>query len=202
MARTQAADYEQRRAAIVEKAAALFARQGFNGASVADLAKACETSKSLIYHYYPSKEDILHAVMASHVDTLMDSVVEVQAQSSPARDRLHDLIHLFMHHYVGAADRQKVLLNELDKLPESRRGEVIGKQRRIVAAVTALLVEIMPDLASDAAQASATTMLLFGMINWTHTWYDPAGALSPDDIADLTLGLILRGGTGSGAMPA
>src|SRR5262249_11214860 len=54
MARKQAPDYEQRREAIVDAAAALFARRGFLGASVADLAEACGASKSLIYHYYPS----------------------------------------------------------------------------------------------------------------------------------------------------
>ena len=73
MARTQAADFAARRAAIVEKAAALYAERGFLGASIADLAKACRTSKSLIYHYYPSKEDILFDVMHSHVRSLLDA---------------------------------------------------------------------------------------------------------------------------------
>ena len=50
MARTQAPDYEERRIAIVDKAAELFARRGFTGASLSDLAAACQTSKSLIYH--------------------------------------------------------------------------------------------------------------------------------------------------------
>ena len=75
MARTQAADYEQRREAIVEKAAERFASQGFRGASVADLAEAVGASKSLIYHYYPSKEDILFEVMDSHLQELDDAAL-------------------------------------------------------------------------------------------------------------------------------
>src|SRR6185437_11202433 len=63
MARTQAPDYEERRNAMLEKAAELYAERGFLGASLADLAASCRTSKSLIYHYYPSKEDILFDVM-------------------------------------------------------------------------------------------------------------------------------------------
>jgi AcrR family transcriptional regulator len=46
MARTQAADYGQRREAIVEAAAGLYAQHGFLGASLADLAASCNTSKS------------------------------------------------------------------------------------------------------------------------------------------------------------
>lgn len=185
MARTQAADYEQKKDAIVEKAAELFARTGFRGVSVADLAGACDTSKSLIYHYYPSKEDILYAVMASHIDQLALDVAEVMGSGGGAAERLHALVHKFMSHYVGAADRQKVLLNELDRLPSVRRSEIVRQQRAIIDAVTSLLGEISPGLAGDPARARARAMMLFGMINWTHTWYDPAGAIKPDEIADL-----------------
>lgn len=190
MARTQAADYEERREAIVEKSAALFAARGFLGASVSDIAKACNTSKSLLYHYYPSKEDVLYAVMASHIDTLVDHVEEALAAPGDARARLRLLLRLFMADYVGAASRQKVLLNELDNLPDDRRATIVAKQRRIVDAVQALLVEIDPALGRDKAQARTRTMLLFGMINWTGNWYDPRGPLKPDAVADAALALV------------
>ena len=193
MARTQAADYEQRRDAIVEAAATLFAARGFMGASVADLAGSCQTSKSLIYHYYPSKEDILFAVMAGHVDQLAQDVAETMGESDDAETRLRSIVHRFMQHYVGAASRQKVLLNELDSLPAAKRAEIVEKQRAIVDAVTSLLAAIHPPLAADPVRARAQAMLLFGMINWTHTWYDPAGPLGHDAIADMALAMILRG---------
>ncbi|HWL47903.1 MAG TPA: TetR/AcrR family transcriptional regulator [Sphingomonadaceae bacterium] len=191
MARTQAADYEQRREAIVEKAAGLFAQHGFRGASVADIAAACETSKSLIYHYYPSKEDVLYAVMASHVDQLVADVAEAMEEGGDTKARLAALIRAFMRHYVGAADRQKVLLNELAALPEDKRKGIVEKQRALIDAVQSLLVEVRPRLANDKARARVETMLLFGMINWTHTWFDPAGPISADEVADRASALIV-----------
>lgn len=185
MARTQAADYEQRREAILDRAAALFARMGFRGASVADLAAACETSKSLIYHYYPSKEDVLYAVMASHVDQLVEEVGAVIAGGGEPRAMLATLIHRFMRDYVGAADRQKVLLNELGNLPTDKRALIVRQQRMILDAVQSLLSRIHPALAADPVRARVHTMLLFGMINWTHTWFDPAGPVSAEEIATL-----------------
>jgi AcrR family transcriptional regulator len=190
LARTQAADYEQRREAIVDHAARLFARRGFDGSSVADLAKACDTSKSLIYHYYPSKEDILYAVMSSHIDQLVADVDAVLLRGGTASEQLDALIHAFMTHYVGAADRQKVLLNELDSLPTEQRAAIVARQRRVIDAAQALLVALDPELGLDPARARAKTMLLFGMINWTHTWYDPAGPIPPAQIADMALAMI------------
>ena len=189
MARTQAADYEDRREAIVEKAAQLFAENGFLGASVLDLAKACQTSKSLLYHYYPSKEDVLYAVMASHIDRLVEDVEKAMTIEGGAKQRLKTLLRLFMNHYVGAASRQKVLLNDLAHLPEEKRNSIVAKQRRIIDTVQALLVELDPALAGRKDKARAKTMLLFGMINWTGNWYDPAGPLDPDSIADMAFDL-------------
>ena len=190
MARTQAAEYEERREAIVEHAARLFAKTGFLGASVAELAAACATSKSLIYHYYPSKEDILFAVMISHLDQLSEDVNGVvSARANPA-EQLKVLVHKFMQHYVGAADRQKVLLNELDNLPQDRRSEIVTKQKAIVDSVQTILVALNPDLVNERARARVQTMLLFGMINWTHTWFNPQGEVSADEVADMALDLI------------
>jgi AcrR family transcriptional regulator len=190
LARTQAADYEQRRAAIVEQAAELFAEHGFRGASVADLASACNTSKSLIYHYYPSKEDVLYAVMLSHIDQLVGDVDKVMAEDRAPRAGLDRLLHLFMTDYVGAASRQKVLLNDLAHLPDDKRRSIVAKQRKLVDAVQRLLIEIDPALAGDPVRARVQTMLLFGMINWTHTWFDAAGPASADMVADMAFALV------------
>lgn len=192
MARTQAVDYEERREAIVEKAADLFAARGFLGASVSDIAKACNTSKSLLYHYYPSKEDVLYAVMSSHIDRLVEDVETAHQAGDDARSRLRHVLRLFMQDYVGAAARQKVLLNDLENLPEDRRVGIVAKQRRIVDAIQAMLVEITPALAANKAEARARTMLLFGMINWTGNWYDASGPIKPDAIADMALEMVAR----------
>src|ERR687890_716714 len=98
MARPQSPDYDKRREGIVAAAAQLYARRGFQGASVSDLAKACGTSKALIYHYFPSKDDILYEVMAAHLDALVDAADEAMRQGSP-EERLRALTLAFMRLY-------------------------------------------------------------------------------------------------------
>jgi len=92
-----------------------------------------------------------------------------------------------MKSYAGAADRQKVLLNELDNLPSDKRKVIVGKQRHIIEQMQGLVVGIHPDLQHEPHRARAKTMLIFGMINWTHTWMNPGGTLSVSDIADMVL---------------
>lgn len=191
MARTQAADFAERKEAILDHAAALFAQKGFLGTSVMDIARACGASKSLLYHYYPSKEDVLFAVMSSHVDLLLDDVAAVTAAGLPPREALHALLHRFMMHYVGAAERQKVLLHELDNLPAGRRRDIVETQRQIVDAVQGLLTAATPGLGNDPVRARAQTMLLFGTINWTSNWFRPDGPLTYDQIADMAFDMVM-----------
>lgn len=187
MARPQSPDYDRRRAGIVDAAASLYAKRGFQGASVADLAKACDTSKSLIYHYFPGKDDILHAVMAEHLDALVDAAEAAAAGGAPEA-KLRALTMSFMRLYVGAQARHKVLLNELDNLSPAARANVVAKQRRVIALTEAILGEI-----AAPHDARVNAMLFFGMINWTHTWFDPAGPVMPEALGMRVVELMLKG---------
>jgi AcrR family transcriptional regulator len=193
VARTQAADYDQRRGRIVERAARLFARDGFLGASISELADACRISKSAIYHYYPSKEDILFDVMHSHVVALEEAALDVAETEAKAEAKLRTLARAFMSLYVGAADRHKVLLNELDRLPNARRAEIVAVQRRLIEVVESILADLNPKLGKTKGALRVAAMLFFGMINWTHTWFNPKGAVSADALADMAVDLTLRG---------
>ncbi|MDB5702860.1 MAG: TetR family transcriptional regulator [Sphingomonadales bacterium] len=193
MARTQAANYEQRKEAIVEAASILYAKHGFLGASLSDLAKACNTSKSLIYHYYTSKEDILFDAMDSHILELNAAADEVLSSEDEPADKLRDLARCLMKIYAGAAARHKVLLNELENLPLQRRNIIVDHQRQLVDRVEGLLRELRPEIGERGETSKPVTMLFFGMLNWTHTWYKPNKGLDPLDIADLATTLTLEG---------
>ncbi len=157
-----------------------------------------KTSKSLVYHYYPSKEDILVDVMQSHVAAWLTTAETIMAQPLSAVEKLRAITHEFMKHYVGAADRQRVLLNELGHLPRNRAAPSLASgsnahAQKLIEIVQALLAEIRPELNERSTLKLPAAMLYFGMINWTHTWMDPSGAASPEKIAELAANLFLDG---------
>ena len=63
----QVRDADKTRAAILSASTQLFAVKGFIGASISDIAEVVGVSKSSIYHYFTSKEAILHALIDSFV---------------------------------------------------------------------------------------------------------------------------------------
>lgn len=192
MARTQAADYDDRRDAILKKAASLYAETGFLGTSIADLAQACAMTKSLLYYYFSSKEDILFEIMDNHVGALKDMASAVP-HGADATARLAALTHGFMELYRNASAEHKVLVNDLDKLPEERRAKIVASERALVDIVDEIVSELTGPLAPERKERRAATMIYFGMINWTHTWFTPEGGLTAAQLADLVTGIYLKG---------
>ena len=191
MARTQAAEFDDRRTAIVDMAAQQYARNGFHGTSIAELAVACGISKSLLYHYFGSKEDILFEVMHRHIQALCE--VAATIDHVDPREHLSALTHAFIGLYRNASSEHKVLVNDLEKLPADRRQAIIASERQLLARVEAVFAQLNRELEADRARCRATAMLYFGMINWTHTWYRSGGPLGLDALADLVINFALDG---------
>jgi AcrR family transcriptional regulator len=150
-------------------------------------------SKSLLYHYFESKEAILHDLLADHVHALVAASEAAIAGSDEARAQFRALVHAHMRLYAAARARHVLLLNALDDLPSRQREEVVALERRLLAIVGGLLERLRPDLMADPARRRPYVMSFYGLINWTHTWYRPDGPLAPEAFAELAADLFLDG---------
>jgi AcrR family transcriptional regulator len=192
MARPQATDYGDKRGLIAAKAALIFARQGAASASLAKVASACGMSKSLIYHYYGSKEDLLFDVMDRHMSDLV-SIIDNPAVADGHENAFKTFTRRLMDHYAGAADSQKVLLYELENIPPQNRAKIVAKQRQLIRYAERLLAASLPEGALQKSELTVRIMLFFGMLNWSHSWFRANGAISRQQIADLAADATIKG---------
>jgi AcrR family transcriptional regulator len=73
--RRQYAKTAQRRADIVDAAMSVFAARGYHGGSLRDIARELDLSLTSLVHHFPSKSDLLEAVL-EHADKQADWVEE------------------------------------------------------------------------------------------------------------------------------
>jgi TetR/AcrR family transcriptional regulator len=192
MARTRAATYDDQREQILAHAAELFARQGYPGTSMNQVAAACGVSKATLYHYMRDKSELLAQIAQSHVSRLETLVAEVGAMPLPADERLRLLIARFVHEYANAQHHHRVLTEDVRFLDEASQQQVLEGQRRVVAAFAQTLAQVRPELVAEGLD-KALTMLLFGMINWMFTWLKPEGPLTYESMAPLVSDLFFGG---------
>ncbi|HRJ68320.1 MAG TPA: TetR/AcrR family transcriptional regulator [Beijerinckiaceae bacterium] len=191
MARPLAADYGDKRKAILKASARLFARDGYDRASMADIAAECSISKALLYHYYDTKEQLLVAIIREHLEELVAATLP-PAGGSP-RARLRALVGALLDCYRDADHEHQIQINELKKLPKPRAEELVELERVLVRRFSAAVAAAVPSLEKRSALIKPVTMSLFGMLNWHYMWFREDGPITREAYADLATDLIVEG---------
>ena len=198
MARGRAPGYDIQREAILTQAAELFARQGFVGTSMNEVATACGMSKPALYHYVRDKSQLLFEIATTHVarlHALIDEVAAGDAVNPPPADataHVRRLIERFVLEYAGARHAHRVLTEDVKFLEPADQARVLELQRQVVSSFANAIAQVRPELvAADLHKPLA--MLLFGMMNWMFTWLQPDGKLSHADMAPVVADLFLGG---------
>ncbi|WP_321446952.1 TetR/AcrR family transcriptional regulator [uncultured Cohaesibacter sp.] len=194
MARTRANDFEEKQHSLLLDAARVFATQGMEKASMSQIASAAGVSKSLLYHYYPSKDALIFEIVHSHLEELDQALTDADDPSLPPEERLEKLVKTVIEAYRGADDQHKVQLNASQALSAEQRAEIVKVERRVVKRFSNTLREIHPILDDpDRPLLMPVTMSLFGMMNWVYMWFKEDGPISREDYARLATVLILEG---------
>lgn len=194
MARTRAADFEEKQRVILDHAAQVFAEQGMEKASMSQIAAAAQVSKALLYHYYPSKDALIFAIIITHLERLDAAIEAADDASLPPQERLRNLVGTVLENYRGADNQHKVQLNATAALSDEQKAEITALERAIVKRFAALLDQINPGLNTrERPLLMPVTMSLFGMMNWVYMWFRDGGRISREDYADVATTLILEG---------
>jgi AcrR family transcriptional regulator len=190
MPRGISAEHALQRDAILRIAADTFAEVGYPNATMAEISRRCGVSKSLLYHYYESKDAMLHDLSRTYMLRLRELVLGVAPLKLSAKDALTETVRRFVREYETSRTRHIVLLNDVKFLPTEQREEVLLLEREVVQRFADLIEK---SYAIDAPKAKVLTMCVFGMINWTFTWLKPDGEISYDQFAETVVGLLESG---------
>ncbi len=193
MARTQSADYDERRQHIIDTSTELFAAHGFHKTSISEIAASCKISKSLLYHYFSSKREMLFCSVEGHTRALSQTARAIVRGSGDPEDKFRHLTRDFLQLYEKAKAKHIVLLNELEALGAEDRDLIIAQEDGVVSLISTLIGDILGGGHASRANLTVFSMLFLGMINWTYTWFDPAKGLTSEQIADLAADLFIGG---------
>ena len=178
---------------IINCAALLFAKYGYNATSIKSIAESCKVSKSLIYHYYFSKEDMLYDIAQSHINKLISIIDDCSRLKFETNQiKLKKIISQFMIEYKTSKNRHKILIQDIEFLKPSRQKKIKSLQMKVVRSVGEILKKINPQI-DEVKDLIPVTMGLFGMINWTFTWINPSGKMTYKDVSDLFTNIFING---------
>lgn len=193
MARPRSASYDDIQQGILARAAGLFGREGYERSSIADLTVACGLSRGALYHYFESKEAILFALLDTHVRGLLERLEAAAALGGTPVEQLTRAIETMVVYNAASPSEQVILLNDLGSLGEREQAEIVAREKQIVELIGDILVRVDRDGRITRATRKVHAMMLFGIINYAHTWYDPAASVKPKQLARMATDLFLNG---------
>jgi AcrR family transcriptional regulator len=174
-------------------ACGLFAKQGYMRSSIAELADTCKLSRGALYHYFDSKEAILLAILDAHVRQMIADVEVAVSGASTALEQFRAAIRAIVALNARSTNEQRLILNDLSFLSEDEQKTIKALERQLVDMVSDLLIRLDKEGKIVKRTKKVYTMMLFGILNFSHTWYDPKGSIDPKEFADMVVDLFLKG---------
>jgi len=163
----------ERRAQIVAAAANLYDRRGYSNTSMDELASELGIAKPTLYHYFSSKDEILHAIHEEFIDLLLDRHAERAESALAPADALlavmTDVLSLMQTH----RGHVRVFFEHFRELAPRDRIPVRRKRKAYEDIVCEIILDGIDKGVFKPIDARMATMAVFGMCNWAYQWYSP-----------------------------
>jgi TetR/AcrR family transcriptional regulator, cholesterol catabolism regulator len=182
---------------VVREAAKVFAERGYDQTSIQDLTKAVGLAAGGLYHYIGSKQELLVSICDQLMEPLLGRAHELLDEEAAAADQLRDLVRLWVAHVIEHRHHMLVFQQERQAIERGAQWRRVRNSRK---EFERLLEDVIIRLRDTGGLAVTDTRLLlgalFGMVNYIPHWYQPRGRLSPLEVADGYLDLLLHGAAG------
>lgn len=185
----------ERREEILAAAAKVFAEQGYDRATIADIAQAMGVSKGVVYYLFRSKEEVVFAIM---VDTHLEAhrrLAEANASSGSHAERFRAALRALASYNLDEATRYRSMalsMSNLSMLSARNRAHVMQLRRDGQRVLTSMVEEgqragvFVPGEPHVLAQTAVTAAL------GVSRWFRPGRSATAGEVADLVSEQLLR----------
>jgi AcrR family transcriptional regulator len=167
------------RSRILQIALSLMAQRGVDGTSMRDLASAAGLNVASLYHYFPSKRDLLEAVLIEHGFFPVQASTETR-EGRTANSPLEDLLSEILISMFEVEDFIRLMIGEAIRAESTARSVGFDLFATFQTSIEEWIGQNRPDL-EERVSAAAAARLLSTMIVGVFVEY-AAGVLEGEDL--------------------
>jgi AcrR family transcriptional regulator len=185
----------ERRAALVELAAELFAERGYRATTVREIAESAGVLSGSLYHHFDSKESIIDELLSSYLDELLAQYRAIVSEGGTSIEVLSSLVRVAFNSFDRHRAAITVFQNERQYLLNFPRFSYLAK---IELAFSRLWMKVIRDgitsgeLRSDL-DAKIVQRFMRDAIWVSVRWYRPSGRLTSTQLGEQYLSMMLDG---------
>lgn len=178
---------------ILASAAKLFAERGYRAVTIDDIAANLGYTKSVVYYYFKSKNEILWQIFSRIYESYFRAIETTRSQNLPPDLALAKMVRQHALSVMENRDWTAIYFREESELDAQQRRQ-IGRMKREYDAIFEAVFEagVSQGIFRKMPPHIAVSGVL-GMCNWLYVWYNEKGALSAEEIAELYATLLADG---------
>lgn len=179
---------------IIEESILLFEKKGFSETSIQDIVEAIGVTKGTFYYYFSSKEQLLMDIHLGYIDDLLERQAVIHKTAASNQQKLKQMVQLLIADIKDHGPSGRVFFREMRHLAEDNAGAVKAKREEFRINIENLLTEGMEEgeFRKDI-KPDMTAFAVLGITNWSYQWFNPAGEVSAESLAEIYSDLILNG---------
>ncbi len=184
-------EQNRRRHEIFAAAESLFLEKGFIETSMREVAEAAGMSKSSLYDYFPTKDDILLWYFLDDMDDLIALARDIANQPLSAIEKLHLIMHMQMERLVESKAYYLRFFIELQRLGGESRQLIRLKRHDYQDLLCDIFKQGIREGAFRPVNSLSAIHILQSALMPPAFTSRPIGA--PDEMLDEAFNLFLRG---------
>lgn len=158
----------ERRAQLIEVGRSVFAKHGYEGTSVEEIAKRAKVSKPIVYEHFGGKEGLYAVIVDREMDYVERRISEAISSGSP-RERVERASLAFLSYVRDHPDGFAVLSQ--DSPLSSSRGTISSLLNDLAERVGDVFVSALKEAGYDIKAAPIYANALIGMVTFVGTWW-------------------------------
>ncbi len=170
----------ERRAQLIDVGRAVFAKRGYDGASMEEIADRAKVSKPVVYEHFGGKEGLYAVVVDREMDYVVRRISEAIASGSP-RERVEKASLAFLNYVKDQPDGFAVLSQ--DSPLTSSRGRLSSLLNDLAERVGHVFASSFKDAGYDPRAAPIYAQALVGMVTFVGKWWTDVRKPSVEEVA-------------------
>lgn len=165
------ADYALRRSRILDTAAKLFRKKGYDNTTMEDVAAELKVTKAAVYYYFPSKTDLLLEICESAIDLTMEAMDDSSVKGDTPDVRLRHIVSNLIRVQNENFEAFAVFFQEGSLRREPRYKAINNKRLKFADYIEAIITEGVEDGTFRQVDSRLTMLAIAGICQWTYRWF-------------------------------
>ena len=181
-----------KRERIVAAAVELFYRQGYERATLEQVAEAMDVTKPFIYAHFSSKADLLAEICSRAIRHAHEGLNRILVEEGTQTERLERIVREFLLAVLDNQAHAVIYSREETELKQVDRDAINNLRRAFDRKLIGLLEAGVKAGEFTIEDVPLTALAIGGLVGWAPVWYRPNGRLSKQDVAQYLAGMALN----------